>query len=276
VRARTLALVVALLLASLAVAPSARAGTTARSEADRRDDRGGPQIHAIYLLPSDAADLRRDTDGSIERSVQSFDRWLRGQTGGTGLRLDTFRGHLDVTFHRLRLSNLAVSALEDDELTYFETELRLAGKIAPNKLYAIWYEGMSDVACGQGAHPPENPGRVVAQFMQSWPASSPRPCPTKLTTDVATPGYREFAQLHELFHGLGAVPSCAPHAEDAHTNDWSFDLMYSGPKPWYPSMLDPGRDDYFGHGRRDCLDLARSAFLDPQPARAELPPGWSS
>jgi hypothetical protein len=50
--------------------------------------------------------------------------------------------------------------------------------------------------------------------------------------------------------------------------------MYAGPQPWRPSVLDVGRDDYFQHGRRDCLDLARSIFLDPLSANAVRPPHW--
>jgi hypothetical protein len=38
--------------------------------------------------------------------------------------------------------------------------------------------------------------------------------------------------------------------------------MWAGPAPWQiPGQLDPGRDDYYGHGRGDCFDLARSPYL---------------
>jgi hypothetical protein len=50
--------------------------------------------------------------------------------------------------------------------------------------------------------------------------------------------------------------------------------MYAGPEPWQPSVLDSGHDDYFRHNIPRCLDLAQSAFLDPAPQNAVLPPGW--
>lgn len=38
--------------------------------------------------------------------------------------------------------------------------------------------------------------------------------------------------------------------------------------------LDVGRDDYYGHDRTDCLDLAKSPFLDPLPEDAVAPAGY--
>ncbi len=70
--------------------------------------------------------------------------------------------------------------------------------------------------------------------------------------------------LHEMLHGLGAVPRCAPHRyseRSAHVTDPS-DLMYPSEGPGV-KVLDPDRDDYFGHGRPDCVDVARSPYLAP-------------
>jgi Ca2+-binding RTX toxin-like protein len=64
-------------------------------------------------------------------------------------------------------------------------------------------------------------------------------------------------------HTLGYVPSCAPHHTRAgHTSDRRTDLLYAGDEPWQPSVLDFGLDDYYGTGRIDCLDFARSALLE--------------
>ena len=38
--------------------------------------------------------------------------------------------------------------------------------------------------------------------------------------------------------------------------------MYAGPLPWRPSVLDPRHTDYYNHGNPNCLDLARSSYLD--------------
>ena len=42
--------------------------------------------------------------------------------------------------------------------------------------------------------------------------------------------------------------------------------MWAGNQPWlFPARLDIGRDDYYGHGRSDCADLARSPYLTSNP-----------
>jgi phospholipid/cholesterol/gamma-HCH transport system ATP-binding protein len=116
---------------------------------------------------------------------------------------------------------------------------------------------------------------------------------------LATPGMperkavaRRQARVREIMHTLGMVATGAPnHHAAGHAFDTSagpplaaHDLMYAGRSPedppWGTSSagglrLDLGRDDYFGHGRADLVDLARSAFLQPLPPAAELPPGWS-
>jgi hypothetical protein len=38
--------------------------------------------------------------------------------------------------------------------------------------------------------------------------------------------------------------------------------------------LDLGRDDYFEQADPDLAYLSRSAFLEPMPDAAVLPPGW--
>ena len=99
--------------------------------------------------------------------------------------------------------------------------------------------------------------------------------------DASNPGYFDYGLLHEIVHTLGFVAACAPHISvQAHVGDSPRDLMYS-PKdasgaPWqFPAVLDVGHDDYYQHRIPGCLDLARSAFLDPLPAGAQAPPGWA-
>jgi hypothetical protein len=91
----------------------------------------------------------------------------------------------------------------------------------------------------------------------------------------APPTYWEYAMLHDILHGLGAVATCAPnHHLAGHVSDFANDLMWAGNQPWlFPAKLDIGRDDYYGHGRSDCADLARSPYLTsnlpPPPVLAE-------
>ncbi len=82
----------------------------------------------------------------------------------------------------------------------------------------------------------------------------------------------DIAMLHELVHTLGFVAECAPHHTlNGHASDSPNDLMWSGNAPWQlPPRLDIGRDDYYGHGRSDCADLARSPYLTSNPPPAPL------
>ena len=66
---------------------------------------------------------------------------------------------------------------------------------------------------------------------------------------------------HELLHTLGAVPRAAPNRcpdpNGAHTCDSTADLMHPflDTSPLEAKLLDPGRDDYYGHS---------GAFTDSQ------------
>lgn len=77
--------------------------------------------------------------------------------------------------------------------------------------------------------------------------------------------------IHEVFHNLGAVPSCAPHYEAAHTSDDPRDIMVASGSAQLSTfrdasflpILDVGRDDYYQHTNPNCLDIARSPFFEP-------------
>lgn len=254
---------VATVLASFVIAPVAQADVRATS--DRPDDLPGhEQVHVLYVLPSDGADHSLDTNGAIAASVDSWQRWMRSQTGGRGLVVDTFGGALDVTYVRLDAtdSELASHGLFiRDEL---EARLKALGFDVPTKLYAVYYDGTASGACGGGAWPPTLPGNVGAIYLHGDPGGGAPACDTNsLAAPGAPAGYLDFAILHEVMHTLGYVPRCALHHTRAgHTSDSNTDLLYAGDEPWQPSVLDFGHDDYYGTGRVDCLDFARSALLE--------------
>ena len=232
-----------------------------RSMIDRPDDISGPQIHTMYVLPSDGVDKSLDTDGTIATSMKATQRWLSSQVS-QHLRLDTFDGDLDVTFFRLDLTDEEVAAMGPHVRDQIELELSQAGRLAPDKIYAVYYGGKSTFACGGGAWPPDLPGVVAAQYLNGEPPGAP-PCNTNPPgTSPTTMGYQEFAMLHEIFHTLGAVPRGAPnHVLDGHVGDDPTDLMYAGSLPWRPQDIDIGRDDYYGHNNPNLLDLEDSPYL---------------
>jgi hypothetical protein len=252
-----------------------------RSTRDRPDDSPRYQIHVIYAVPADGIDRGLDTDGSIAGSVHLLTDWLASQTGGTTIRVDTYHGLPDVGFLRLRQT--------DAEVVGSDAGANLLGPLIdavhgaawnkPGTLYAVYYDGGQGAdACGRAFRPATRRSNVSAVFIGARPNPSRPPCNVNsLAPGRTAPGFLDLAVLHEVFHNLGAVPSCAPHYDNGHTNDDAFDLMApSIHSDGQQTFLDPGHDDYFGHHIPGCLDLAHSAFLEPTPTNAELPPGWTS
>ena len=269
-RVRALALAAA--GAFLVLAPSAASGPGAlpRSGEDRTDDFPGPQVHVLYVLPRDGADRALDTNGAVEASVASWQRWLRAQTGGRGIHLDTFQGQLDVSFLRLgRTVDVVVGRLD-----LIAEDLVTSGFNRADRIYAIYYDGGgAGFTCGGAGRSPL-PVRVAAIFLQSAPPGG-QPCPTN-AVGRDPPAYFDFALLHEIVHTMGFVPSCAPHiTERSHVSDSPFDLMWSGAAPWgvnEPSrmQLDVGRDDYYEARIPGCLDLSGSRFFEGGGVRLTL------
>ncbi len=259
----------------LATAAAAGEQALPRATADRQDEVAGPQVHAVYAIPSDGADRGLDTSGAIESSAAAWTRWLAAETGGPTLRLDTSGGSLDVTFVRLSQTDAQIAARGAQVRDEIERLLRAAGLLRANKLYAVYYDGTSTFACGGGAWPPALPGQVAAMYLRGLPGT-PVPCDSNRLAGPGEPsGYLDIGMLHELLHTLGFTAACAPHHTRAgHVSDSPNDLMGAGDAPWQlPPRLDIGRDDYYGHGRSDCADLARSPYLtsNPPPAPAPAP-----
>lgn len=246
----------------------------ARSTIDQPDEVVGYQIHVLYVLPSDGIDRNLDTMGTLTLSVAAFQQWFTGQTGGPTLRFDTYQGTLDVTFYRLSRSNTEIASYDAFVRDQLQVELNTAGFNQPNKLYAVYYDGLSTFACGGGAWPPTLIGNVAAMYLQG--AYGTVQCnQNPFATSPSAPGYMEFAMLHEILHTLGFAASCASHHTlSGHVSDNNTDLLYAGPMAWVPSVLDVGQDDYYAHAIPNCLDLAKSVFLEPLPSDAVKPPGW--
>jgi hypothetical protein len=237
-------------------------GPLPRATVDRLDDRSGLQIHVMYVLPSDRVDRGFDTDGSIENSVSAFQRWLRAQTNGRSLRLDTFQGSLDITFHRLARTNAEIAARGRGARDLIEQELRAAGLVTSRKVYPVYYDGTNAEVCGGGPWPPALPGTVSAFYLGGAIPGLPPCFAGGFAPPGAPPAYTEFAMLHDVVHAFGIVSPCAPHHHDAgHVNETPQDLMWSGAGSWNPSILDFGRDDYYEAGIPGCPDLATAGFL---------------
>lgn len=245
----------------------------ARTADDRPDDVEGYQVRLWYVLPSDGADEEHDRNGRIERAALAFNDWLGKQSGGSKLRFDTCEGKLDIGFKRMTKTDAAIKASGAYVLNEIAKELP-----KDKKLHAAYYGGGSTYSCGGGMWPPELPGHAAAMYLNGTPEGSPYPCNSHpLGREDVPLGYMEIGLLHEIFHTLGAAAECAPHHhERGHVNEDRRDLLYRGSEFWDvgpQTILDLGKDDYWGHGTA-CLDVSKSAFLEPLPKDAQLPPRW--
>jgi hypothetical protein len=262
--------------ATLLLAGPARAGDTlpGRAFADRADNIVGPQVHLVYAVPSDGVDRQYDVNGTIAASFLVAQQWLGSQTGGRELRLDTYRAQPDISFVRLPETDAQLASFGVNLRDELERLLKQAGFDQPLKLYEVFYDGSSH-DCGTGSWPPALPGRVVGLYLKGTPAGAAGCATNPFAAAGQPPGYWEMGEVHEIMHGLGFVPSCAPHfTASGHVSDSPTDLMYAGPLPWDVAhmMLDVGHDDYFDANIPGCLDLSNSAVLQ---GGTQLPPDWS-
>jgi len=229
-----------------------------------------PSVAIIYAVASDGVDRKLDTDGTLVNSVGSWNNWLRSQTGGRALRVDMRDGLPDITFVRLHGTESSYEAQGVYIRDALEAELRARGFLQQGKIYGLYYDGPAAERCGGASYPPSLPGQVGALYLRGRFAN-PRipPCSSNpfASSPTAPPGYVELSMLHEIVHVLGYVPSCGRNQVLAgHVSDNQHDLMYAdAAKPWLIDnpVLDFNRDDYYGHGRADCPDLANDPFLQP-------------
>ncbi len=232
----------------------------------------------MYVLPKDGTDEKLDINGTIATSVAAIQKWFVGQTQGKHkVRFDTSHKALDVTFFRLSQTDAEIASSGARVRDRIEDELKKAGFDHPKKIYAVYYGGSSTYACGGGPWPPTLPGTVAALYLKGTPPNASACSGNPFAESEDKPGYWEFSFIHEIFHVLGAVATCAPHhTREGHVSDGPSDLMYAGDLGWEPAVLDINRDDYFDHKKKGCLDVAKSVFVDPVGKDSVLPPDWQA
>ena len=243
-------------------APSAAAAWCgSAATADRRPNVvAGNPIHWIYLIPFDGADNLGAVASVMQTDAEQIDGWWRGQDPTSAPRNDiaTFPcgTQLDVTTVRSARSGAQLAPLDNRFSLIFET-LQQAGLTSDFTKYLVYYDGPAeeDNVCGQGgSNNPNGFGLAVVYY---------RSCVGVSTAAVAA---------HEFGHATGAVPDGAPHActgeNSGHTCDSQADLMYPfiGQGGLSAKVLDPGRDDYYGHAGAwtDTEDSAWLVRLDAQ------------
>jgi List-Bact-rpt repeat protein len=256
------------LAAGAAVAPVRWCGAD-EGTSDRLNDRaGGPQVHVIYAVPADGEDRFGALVSGLATDVSAIDAWWRTQDAERAPRFDLFEfpgcdsrfGRLDLSFARL-LQPGAFYARENQ----FELVAEALGNPPfefndPRKKYLVFYDGVGrpeeEDICGTAFGPPLEGGRFsyAVIFMRAG-----------CQTEIGTGRGNAVVAAHELLHVLGALALGAPHpcpGDDGHPCDDQRDLLW----PFLvtstldETILDVGRDDYYGHPG-PWFDLQDSAWL---------------
>ena len=182
------------------------------------------------------------------------------QESGRMLRLDTYDGIPDITYLRLSQPHRFV---KNDAIGVFTDNLMEAGVIpqsfdlfSSSKVYLIFY--VFDEVPTFGAFVPAVGGAMAVVSARAPSSFSPSP---------TAYGPHELTTAHELLHTFGAVESCAPNwIPGSHVSD-EHDVMGTvNPRLARNIRIDIDRDDYYGHGRGDCIDVAQSKFWEPVPS----------
>jgi Divergent InlB B-repeat domain len=219
----------------------------------------GNPIHWVYAIPSDGADNLGGLASVMQTDAEQIDGWWRGQDPTRTPRNDvaTFSCgvQLDVTTVRMTRSSTQLSPLQG-RFSAIVDAIAQAGLASSFTKLVIYYDGPTadSNVCGQGGSDATGFGAAVVYY---------RACTGVSTAAVA---------VHEFLHTIGAVPRGAPHDcpgdQSGHTCDSEADLMFPaiGDSPLSAKLLDPGRDDYYGHsgGFTDTQDSAWLVRLDGQ------------
>ena len=241
-------------------AGAAPAAATAWCGAAAQTDRApnvvaGNPIRWIYLIPSDGGDNLASVAQVMQSDAEQIDAWWRGQDSSRVPRNDlatySCGTQLDITTVRSSDSGSQLAPLAGRFSAIFDA-VEAAGPSSDFTKYLVYYDGPADEenVCGQGgSNNPSGFGLAVVYY---------RACVGISTATVAA---------HEFLHTTGAVPDGVPHACPAetsgHTCDSEADVMYPfiGDGQLSAKVLDPGRDDYYGHSGSTWIDSQDSDWL---------------
>lgn len=228
--------------------------------------RAPQHVRFVYAIPSDAVDRRLDVEGGLKLSIRAMNNWVRANTNGQQFRIVDRNGLPELLFVRLDRRNEDMQWKEGRVLDQIKEELQRKKLIVPTELVLAFYDGTSRGVCGQAQYVTPPFGGVAAMFLNGtvgpnwWER-----CELRLVRDGREiPGQFEFGMAHELFHLMGAVPICAPHfVPGSHVSHDPTDLMFLGQtRNWSPAArIDAAHAEYYGHGRKDCPDVANSPYL---------------
>jgi hypothetical protein len=260
-----------------------------------RDALAGPQIHAIYFVPADAADRRLDTNGRIRSGLANVQAWFARNSGGMTWRLDELPRSraADVTFVRGEQDDSHYDRA--NSLSIVEEELVRRGFNKPDKKYLVFYagdttDGPEPYLCGEATVSQHGPTQYHPVADGRYPSATSFAavrlyslCNSQQWGTAAEPGWPEATIMHELVHTQDLVSPGAPHACGAPALDGAHVCTFKQPlysiggasaadlersDLMYPFItgrladlvLDRGNDDYF-RSPFGLLDLAHAPYV---------------
>jgi hypothetical protein len=245
------------LVCTLWAAPGALAAGwcgTGGSPVDRPDITTGPQVHAIWAVPSDGGDTFAAGAPKLADDLASIASWWQAQDLTRVPRVDqaAFGGAscADISYVRLPDPGSAFVGA-DGAFRRVTSDLAAAGFDHPWKKYVVYFDGPSvqQNICGTGAGEFDfGPAYAI-----TWLAG----CPGVPTDSIGA---------HELLHAFGALPPGAPNAcpdGSGHPCDSKQDVLYptNYGSPLASLFLDVNHDDYYGHSGT-WQDMQDSVFLN--------------
>jgi hypothetical protein len=266
---------------------------------DTPADNGLADFHVVYLLGSDwqqhkTQDAVNADLANIRNEVQALDGWFFSQSSMVPafprrLNVDSRQGQIEVTpwVSKYSSADLAMAPrpgvpdpydtsvpprqemLNYDVMNGMLDQLVDDGLGSPFRRYLVYIDGNRlgiDGLCGF------SPGQFTTLFMTNSCGS----VNGSITADqVGNSKNTAEVALHEMLHGLGAVPALCrpdnvddttdpnydPYSSRGHAKDPNDIMYWSLGDSTQPKHLDPTRQYYFGHAPDNCPDVSRSVFV---------------
>lgn len=248
------------------------------SAVDLPDVVAGAQIHVIYAY---AADVPNGSDPwltRIARDLAGVDSWWQAQDPTRTPRFDIADfpgcpsqfGQLDISTVALRNPTSGYNTTDRGALNaQIRTEIWGSVPMPATfaKMYLIYLDTPTTLenTCGTALSGNLRPGSgsVRAAFVYLQP-NIPG-CTTQGGFGTGN-GWPARTAAHEILHLLAGQIRTAPHVcpdDTAHICGPEEDILKSsgGRGPLSAAVLDPGRDDYYGHGLPGQWDVRSSAWL---------------
>ena len=212
------------------------------------------QVQAVLALPGDAP-LDSTTHDAITHELALVNQFFERETDGRRIRFAQQNGAVVIEDVALAASAAELRERPDASgLVIDEFRDRMSADRTETLLVFVPVVFEDQVRCGEGSS---------AGIAVIWVGS----CGAQPSSTSSWPNTTAVTIAHELVHTMGAVDACAPnYGRNGHVVDDANDLMYDGEQAPTNTAgdlsLDPGRDDYYGHGRDDCGDVADHPLWD--------------